>query len=63
MITENQTNILQALADGEELKASAYRTGRSYATLMATLKLIRHKLGAKNSLHAVVIALRRGIIR
>lgn len=56
-------NLLQSLADGIQSQELARRAGVSYSLMRGHLLHIRGELGAKNTLHAIAIAMRKGIIK
>jgi two-component system NarL family response regulator len=62
-LTSRETEVLQLIASGLRNKEVAYRLDVSEATINAHLKHIYSKLNASDRTHAVVLALRRGIIR
>jgi len=62
-ITSREVEVLQLIAAGFRNKEVAFRLGVSEATINAHIKHILAKLNATDRTHAVIIALRRGIIR
>jgi DNA-binding NarL/FixJ family response regulator len=54
--------VLQALADEGTVKGAALRLGIKRATVHKHLCTIARTLGARSTLHAVVIAMRRRLI-
>jgi DNA-binding NarL/FixJ family response regulator len=54
--------ILQAMADGNNLKTIAFDLGRNYNSVKNKLHHVYDKMGAENITHAVAIALRKGLI-
>lgn len=57
-----QNRLLLLLADGYSKPEIARATGWSYETLKDYSERIRLKLGARNTTHAVAIAIRNGLI-
>jgi len=62
-ITSREVEVLQLIAGGFRNKEVAFRLGVSEATVNAHIKHILAKLNATDRTHAVIVALRRGIIR
>jgi DNA-binding NarL/FixJ family response regulator len=61
-LTPRQVNVLQALANGESMKAFAEINGLSYSSVKNTVSFAMDALGADTKEQAVAMALRRGII-
>lgn len=61
-LTPPERQALSLAARGYSTKESAIELGKSAETIKAQLGIARLKLGAKNSTHAVVIALNDGLI-
>jgi DNA-binding CsgD family transcriptional regulator len=61
-LTPPERQALSLAARGYSAKESAQALGKSPETIKAQLGIARLKLGAKNSTHAVVIALNDGLI-
>ena len=61
-LTPHEQRILGMVADGWTVKQIAQRLGRSTETIKSQNDSIREKLGARNSCHAVSIAIRAGEI-
>lgn len=62
-LSKQQLIVLQALADEGTVKGVAARLGLRRATIHKHLCNITRVLGARSTLHAVVIAMRRRLIR
>jgi len=62
-LSKQQLRVLQALADEGTVKGVATRLGLKRATIHKHLHNINQILGARSTLHAVVIAMRRRLIR
>lgn len=62
MITLHQAQTLRLTADGLTRKEVARALSLAPVTVEEHIKRARAKLGARNALHAVAIAIRRGII-
>lgn len=62
LLTRREELILKGLRDGLVLKEISSDLNVRYNTLKFNLVMLRAKLGAKNSVHAVVIAIRLGLI-
>ncbi|MFA0740245.1 MAG: hypothetical protein DFNUSKGM_000347 [Candidatus Fervidibacter sacchari] len=62
-LSKQQLQVLQALADEGTVKGAATRLGLKRATIHKHLHNINQILGARSTLHAVVIAMRRRLIR
>lgn len=58
-----ELRVLEALAAGCTVRQAADMLGRRYETVQNQLHDARFILGAKNSTHAVALALRRRLIR
>lgn len=63
LLTERQTAMLQAVANGRRDKQIASDFGIAVTTFSNHLTTIRHKLKAKTRAHLVAEALRQGYIR
>lgn len=61
-LSPSQLRLLVMLADGYSKPQIARATGWRYETLKSSAERIRLKLGARNTTHAVAIAIRNGII-
>jgi DNA-binding CsgD family transcriptional regulator len=61
-LSPQQLRILTALAQGATYPTAAERFGVGTETVKTQTKLIREKLGARNTTHAVAIAIREGVI-
>jgi DNA-binding NarL/FixJ family response regulator len=61
-VSERERDLLLALAGGRTTAAIARQDGVPLRRVQRELAAIRRSLGAKNSVNAVVIAVRRGII-
>jgi len=61
-LTERETEILAAAAEGETAAQTGERLYLSSETVKGYRKRIIAKLGARNGTHAVVLALRRGLL-
>jgi len=61
-LTDNQHEVLSDYAEGFHQLMIAARTNKSRQGVNKTLKTIRDRLGAKNSVHAVTLAFRRGLL-
>ncbi|MDY0749011.1 response regulator transcription factor [Paucibacter sp. R3-3] len=61
-LSQREIEVLQCISNGNSNKIAASRLKSSEETVKVHLKNISAKLGAKDRTHAVVIALRRGII-
>ena len=62
-LSKQQLQVLQALADEGTVKGAATRLGLKRATVHKHLHNINQILGARSTLHAIVIAMRRRLIR
>lgn len=63
LLTENERQVLQRMADCGSMDCAARAIPRSYTTLKRELATIREKLGVHTTLQAVVWAMRNGVIR
>lgn len=63
MLSTRLRQILQLLATGKSAKDIATILGISYKTVQCQQTVILARLQAENSVHAVVIALKRGYIQ
>ena len=61
-LTQREQEVLQFVAEGNMNKEVAVRLGISEETVKAHMRNLLAKLGANDRTHAVMIALRRGII-
>ena len=62
LLTEKEIALLQRYADGENMPHIAQALNLTLFGLKAAFKIIRKKLGASNTAHAAVIAVRRSLI-
>jgi DNA-binding CsgD family transcriptional regulator len=62
-LTPHQIELLQCLAEGMSDKEVARAFGIGLRTVKTHLQQIRGRLGARNTTHAVFIALRLGLLR
>ena len=62
-LSKQQLKVLQTLADEGTVKGAATRLGVKRATIHKHLGIITKALGARSTLHAIVIAMRRRLIR
>ncbi len=63
LLTANEVQLLQTVADCGSVEKASRVLVRSVATLKRELATIRDKLGVRTTMQAVVWALRNGIIR
>jgi len=63
LLTENERQLLQKVADCGSVEAAARAIPRSVGTLKRELATIREKLGVHTTLEAIVWAFRHGVIR
>lgn len=61
-LTELEIEVVQLTSQGYTAKEIAEQLGKNEKAVVATLARARRKLGARNTLHAVVIALRQKLI-
>ena len=61
-LTDRETEILAAAAEGETAAQTGERPYLSSETVKGYRKRIIAKLGARNGTHAVVLAIRRGLL-
>ena len=61
-VTQRELQVLGCLARGMRSPQVAEELGISVETVKTHLRLVRPKLGARNSTHAVAIAWRAGMI-
>ena len=61
-LTDRETEILAAAAEGETAAQTGARLFLSSETVKGYRKRIIAKLGARNGTHAVVLAIRRGLL-
>lgn len=62
MLDPAHTRLLQLLAQGHTQPSAAKATGWGYESVRLTVKDARRVLGARNTTHAVALAIRQGII-
>jgi len=62
-LTEHQIRILQLLSEGKKISDTAKLMDASQQTIKNILCIIREKLEATNTTHAVAICLRNNIIK
>jgi DNA-binding CsgD family transcriptional regulator len=62
-LDEMEIKMLQYAANGYSLNLIARYTQYSYSTVREYFQGIRIKLGATNTVHAVTLAIRKGLIR
>ncbi len=63
LLTPNEIQLLQTVANCGSVEKAAKAIPRSVTTLKRELAVIREKLGVRTTLQAVVWALRHGVIR
>ncbi len=63
LLTPNEIELLQKVADYGSIERVAGLIRRSVATVKRELSIIREKIGVKTTLQAIVWAMRWGIIR
>jgi DNA-binding NarL/FixJ family response regulator len=63
LLTEREQQVLDALADGLRSNEIAERLNTSVRTFSTVCVALRKKLGARNDVHAVSIAFRRGLLQ
>jgi len=63
VLTPRQTLVLSYLRDGYMAKEVAASLGRSIFTVKIMVRDLRHRLEARNTTQAVVIAIRKGLIK
>ena len=61
-LTEQEIEIMQLFAQGKSTRETAEEMGIHHTSVTSSLAKIRRKLGARNTLHAVVIAIRQKLI-
>jgi DNA-binding CsgD family transcriptional regulator len=61
-LTPREVECLRMLADGESTKRIAYRLGISAKTVQHHVAAARTKLGGRNSVHVVAIAMSAGLL-
>ena len=61
-LTRRHKEVLQQFADGADGKEAAVQLGITEQTVRTHLKDARARLGARNTAHAIAMALRRGEI-
>ncbi len=62
-LTERQVRILQCMADGLRAQGICAEMGIARSTLLAHMRLARFKLGARDTTHAVALAMKAGLVR
>ncbi len=62
-ITTRELTALQLMSHGHDYQETGREMGVNKETVKTTLARARRKLGAKNTTHAVAIALREGMIQ
>ncbi len=62
-LTDREVQILRLVAEGKKIREIARSVRLAERTVKHDLELIRQKLGAVNSSHAVALAIQRGLIR
>ena len=62
-LNDREAEILRLVAEGKKTREIARSVRLAERTVKHYLELIRQKLGAKNSSHAVALAIQRGLIR
>jgi DNA-binding CsgD family transcriptional regulator len=62
VLSERQKQILTMVADGATWKEIIYRLGITRYTLKNHLNSIRERLNTQGTVHAVALAIRRGLI-
>jgi DNA-binding NarL/FixJ family response regulator len=62
-LNDREAEILRLVAEGKKTQEIARSVRLAERTVKHYLELIRQKLGAKNSSHAVALAIQRGLIR
>jgi DNA-binding CsgD family transcriptional regulator len=58
-----EIDILALFASGLAAKTVAHKLGIQPSTIWVSMRIIRKKLGASNTTHAVAIAIQTGIIK
>lgn len=61
-LTEKQAAILELLAEGHDFKSASESLNVSYECVKSAVKRLLKQLNAKNATHAVVIAMRGGLL-
>jgi DNA-binding NarL/FixJ family response regulator len=61
-LTPRETEVLQLLAEGLSRREVAVRLFVSPSTVKAHMQHVLPKLGARNTVHAAAIAVRRGLL-
>ena len=61
-LSPGETRVIQLTAEGHSAKVIAEKLYLAEDTIKSTQKKVRRKLGARNSTHAVVMAMREGVI-
>lgn len=62
-LTDREVQILRLVAEGKKIREIARSVRLAERTVKNDLEMIRRKLGAANSSHAVALAIQRGLIR
>ena len=60
--TARQLEVLEHIADGGTVRTAALNMGVAYETASTLLQRAKMRVGARNTTHAVAIAIRRGLI-
>lgn len=61
-LTARELETLRHIANGESYKMTARALGVSPTMIKKRLRLVRAKLGAVNTAHAIVLAMRQGLL-
>lgn len=61
-LTPREREVLNLIAEGESYKGVGNALVITQKTVESHLAVIRHKLGARNSAHAVALAARAGVL-
>jgi DNA-binding CsgD family transcriptional regulator len=61
-LTETETKVLRLVAHGHTLERTAQLLGKSRETVKAQVRVARGRLGARNTTHAVAIAVSLDLI-
>lgn len=62
VLSQRQLQALQLIADGRTVQQAAADMGVQYATMLDYMEVVRAKLEAKTTAHAVALGLRSNII-